>query len=156
MFKHDSASTIMRYILLTTLIVSISSVSYGQQKSESIDETEMNPLQLVDIAEAVSIVQLIATPKKYHSKRMQVIGYLHLEFEGDAIYLHKEDYDNSIDANALWVNFSDKLEKKKNTKDYSDEYVIILGTFNMNDKGHMGLFRGTFDNIVRLDKWPMH
>ncbi len=156
MFNDDPTSTIMRYSLLVTLVAFISLVSYGQEKNKPIDETEMRPLQLVDVAEVVSLVQLIATPEKYHGKRMQVIGYLHLEFEGDAIYLHKEDYDHGIEANAIWVNFADKLEKKKNTKDYSDKYVIILGTFNMNDRGHLGLFSGTFDNIVRLDKWPMY
>jgi hypothetical protein len=79
--------------------------------------------------------------------------YLHLEFEGNAIYLHKEDEEHGLSKNGFWVDFSDTLKKKKNIKEYSDRYVIILGTFNMKSKGHMGMFGGTFENIIRLDTW---
>jgi hypothetical protein len=101
----------------------------------------------------VSIINLIATPEKYHGKKIQIIGYLHLEFEGDAIYLHKEDYVNGICDNGLWVNISKSVTSKKHLKDYSDNYVIILGTFNKDSHGHMGLFNGTMDDIIRLDFW---
>ena len=38
---------------------------------------------------SVSLIRLIANPEKYHGKKIQVTGYINLEFEGDAIYLHK-------------------------------------------------------------------
>ncbi|GHS96382.1 hypothetical protein FACS189421_01380 [Bacteroidia bacterium] len=100
-----------------------------------------------------SLIQLIATPEKYDGKMIQIIGYLHLEFEGNAIYLHKEDFENSITENGFWVNFSEKVTQRANIMDYSDRYVIIIGTFKMNDKGHLDLFGGTIDDIVRLGSW---
>ncbi len=142
----------MKQLLLPALLM-FTSIAFGQSIKDTLDETEMKPYQLVDVQENVSLVKLIATPEKYDGKRIQVIGYLHLQFEGDAIYLHKEDYKNSILENSFWVNFSNKLTKKIDPKKFSDNYVIIIGTFNSNEKGHMGMFSGTFDNIVRLDMW---
>ena len=37
----------------------------------------------------VSMVQLIATPSKYHEKLVRVVAFFG---EGSALYLHKEDY----------------------------------------------------------------
>ncbi|RZA00012.1 MAG: hypothetical protein EOP47_15240 [Sphingobacteriaceae bacterium] len=44
-----------------------------------------------------SIIKLIADPEKYDKLRVRIVGYLNLEFEGNGLYLHKEDYDRSID-----------------------------------------------------------
>lgn len=101
----------------------------------------------------VSLVQLIATPEKYHGKRVQVVGYLNLEFEGDAIYLHQEDFANSLLKNAFWVDFSERVKQEKKLADYNKKYVIIIGLFDMNLRGHMSLFSGEIKNITRLDNW---
>jgi hypothetical protein len=126
----------------------------GQTKKDTVDETEMAAINLLNEEYIdVSLIKLIATPEKYHGKRIQVKGYLKIQFEGNAIYLHKEDRVQGFSKNAFWVEFSDKLTKKIKPKNYSDQYVIILGTFNMNSLGHMGLFSGTFEDIIRLDVW---
>ena len=140
--------------LLTLLLLTLTFCANGQKKFNiPRDTSEVSPLKVLDIVGPVSIVNLIATPEKYDGKKIQIIGYLHLEFEGDGIYLHKDDYLNAITANGLWVNFSEKLTKKTSLKDYSDNYVIILGTFKKESKGHMGLWNGTMDDIIRLDFW---
>ena len=100
----------------------------------------------------VSIVRLIATPEKYHEKRIQVTGYMNLEFEGDAIYLHKEDYDKGLTKNGFWVTFSDTLDKKEINK-LNKSYVLIEGTFNATRHGHMGLFGGEIYEITRIISW---
>jgi hypothetical protein len=101
---------------------------------------------------SISIVRLIATPEKYHNKQIQVEGYLNLEFEGDAIYLHEEDYKKGLTRNGFWVSFSNKLDKKAIPK-LNKGYVLIEGTFDMNSRGHMGLFGGEIRNITRITKW---
>jgi hypothetical protein len=101
----------------------------------------------------VSLIKLISNPEKYDGKTIQVIGYLNLEFEGNAIYLHKEDYENGLTKNGFWVDFSREIQSRKTLNDYSKRYVIIVGTFKMKDQGHMGLFGGTLENIDRLDIW---
>ena len=144
-----------KWFLLPILLLTISLNACGQKKKDSVDETEMKPYQLLDIQENVSLVKLIANPEKYNCKRIQVIGYLHLEFEGDAIYLHEEDFKRRISANSFWVEFSSKLTKKRDLNKFNDKYVIIIGTFNVNEKGHMRMFGGTLDDIVRLDLWDI-
>jgi len=42
------------------------------------------PAQKTGMAQAVSIVQLIATPEKYNGQGVLVGGFLRLEFEGNA------------------------------------------------------------------------
>lgn len=137
-------------IISIFMIVSIH--LFSQTKANQPEDVGVSPFEL-GIYENTSLIKLIANPEKYHGKPIQVIGYLHLEFEGNAVYLHKEDFERSISENSFWVNFSESVSDKVTVKDYSDRYVILIGTFNMNDNGHMGMFGGSIDNIVRLGPW---
>ncbi|MDO3696026.1 hypothetical protein QVZ41_14330 [Wenyingzhuangia sp. chi5] len=136
----------MKKTLLLLLIINLTCM-YGQEDSKIIEEFRYG------FDESVSIINLIASPEKYHNKKIQVIGYLNIEFEGNGIYLHKEDYDNGIEKNGLWVSFTKKTWEKLKKKKINKTYVIIEGTFNMEDKGHMGLFSGEIEKITRIDKW---
>lgn len=100
-----------------------------------------------------SIINLIGTPEKYHNKKVRVIGFLNLEFEGNAIYLHKEDYKKSITKNGLWVTFTEKAWKKIKKYKFNKNYFLIEGTFDMTSFGHMGLWSGTIKDITRIDEW---
>ncbi|MGA9072289.1 MAG: hypothetical protein WB424_18660, partial [Terracidiphilus sp.] len=91
-------------------------------------------------------------PQAYDNKRVRIIGYLHLEFEGDAIYLHREDFDYAIDKNALWVNIPKDMTKEQ-MKAVNNFYVICTGTFRAGMHGHMGMNSGEMDNITRLEPW---
>jgi hypothetical protein len=75
-----------------------------------------------------------------------------LEFEGDAIYLHKEDYETGLTKNGFWVTFSVKLDRKEINK-LNKGYVLVEGTFNKDRHGHMGLFGGEIYEITRITKW---
>ncbi|OYU79010.1 MAG: hypothetical protein CFE23_15985 [Flavobacterium sp. BFFFF1] len=99
---------------------------------------------------SISLIKLIATPEKYDGKRVQVIGYLNLEFEGEAIYLHEEDFKKSLSHNAVHVNFSKTTFNDKNLSDFNQKYVIIAGTFRINSRGNL---EGEIENITRLDLW---
>lgn len=100
----------------------------------------------------VSIVRLIATPERYHDRKVQVTGFVNLEFEGEAIYLHKEDYEKGLTKNGFWITFSNKLDRKEINK-LNKGYVLIEGTFNKDRHGHMGLFGGEIYEITRIIKW---
>jgi hypothetical protein len=103
-------------------------------------------------ADSVSLINLIATPARFNGRRVRVIGYLHLEFEGDAIYLDQESFDNGVDANAIWVNLPAWATVSK-TQPLNDKYVLIQGQFDASDHGHMGQFAGSIDQIERLELW---
>lgn len=100
----------------------------------------------------VSMIQLIADPQRYDGKRVRIIGFLHLEFEGDAIYLHREDFEHGITKNALWVNLPTDMTREQ-INAVNDKYVICSGTFAAGMHGHMGLNSGEMTKITRLEMW---
>lgn len=93
----------------------------------------------------VSIVRLLADPGTFNGKRVLLVGFLHLEFEGNAIYLHRDDWIHGITQNALWVSFASGVSSKS----CQNKYVSIEGTFSAAERGHMGLFSGTVKDIDR-------
>lgn len=99
----------------------------------------------------VSLIQLIANPADYDGKVVRVIGFLRLEFEGNAVYLHQDDYTNSISKNGLWIEITNDMRKKK--ADFDQKYVMLEGTFNAEMKGHLGLWSGSIQDISRVLVW---
>jgi hypothetical protein len=102
--------------------------------------------------ERATLLQVLAHPEKYDGKRLQLIGYLHLQFEGNALWLHKEDYDHAIIGNMVSIEVQGEIRKRE--KELNDEYVMVIGTFDAKDLGHMGLCSGTLKNITSCGFWP--
>lgn len=95
----------------------------------------------------VSLVQLLAAPERYHGKRVEVVGFLRLEFEGDALYLHAEDYRYSLTRNGLWVDRTKEMGEHQ--KELDRRYVRVEGTFDARRTGHMGLWSGALREVRR-------
>jgi hypothetical protein len=96
------------------------------------------------------MVQLLADPQKFHGQRVQVIGFAHFEFEGNAIYLSKEDYDYGITKNGLWLSTS---KDSGDPRELNNSYLVVEGTLNAEMKGHLGLWSGSIENITVLRRW---
>ena len=93
----------------------------------------------------VSLIELVANPARFDGKQVRVTGYLVREFEGDAIYLHRDDYDHGIRRNGLWVTFSkDGAELRCKTL----RYAFVQGKFVAKNKGHQGLWSGAIEGIA--------
>ncbi|MEG9436680.1 hypothetical protein JAO29_10965 [Edaphobacter sp. HDX4] len=105
-------------------------------------------------AQDVSIIELIANPLKYDGKQVQLIGFLRLEFEGNAIYLHQEDFEHAISRNAIWIDRPADLSEKQ-ALDVNNRYIICQGTFKAGEHGHMGMFSGSLTHINRLEPWAV-
>src|SRR5262249_1764153 len=56
---------------------------------------------------SVSLLQLIATPADFDGKYVRVHGFVRIEHEGTAIYLHREDAEHMLTKNGLWLAASD-------------------------------------------------
>jgi hypothetical protein len=95
----------------------------------------------------VSLVQLIANPKTYDGIQVRVIGFLRIQFEGNAFYLHQDDFKDGIAKNGLWVDVSDQMLGSRAQLDR--KYVLIEGTFDTKMTGHMGLWSGSIQRITR-------
>jgi hypothetical protein len=124
----------------------------------------MNPIAFVCLASTllaaplaaqqpinVPIVQLIATPEKFDGKLIRVIGFLRLEFEGNVLYLHPEDYENSILGNGIWVDVTPEMSKQSTTLNM--HYVLLEGVFSSKERGHMSMWSGTIKQIRRAQQW---
>jgi hypothetical protein len=98
----------------------------------------------------VSLLQLVATPTVFDGKRVRVVGFLRFEFEGDALYLHREDFDHRITKNAVWLD----VQKTPEQGSFSGSYVLVEATFDAEGLGHGGLFSGTLRRVSRLQQWP--
>jgi hypothetical protein len=112
-------------------------------------ESSMNAETNAQQPTRVSLVQLIANPQEYDGKFVRVIGFVSVEFEGTAVYLHQEDYKYEITQNGLWLDLDVERNKKVDQR-----YAIIEGTFDANHNGHKGLFSGSLKDIKRLQVWP--
>jgi hypothetical protein len=98
------------------------------------------------------MVQLIANAQKYDGKLIRVIGFLRLEFEGNELYLHREDYEKAISKNGIWVDvYSETMKQSKNLDMH---YVLLEGIFNASDHGHGGASSGAIEKVRRAEIWP--
>jgi hypothetical protein len=98
----------------------------------------------------VSLIQLISNPEKYDGKPVRLIGFLRLEFEGNALYLHREDYEQSL-PNGIWVDVPKDLSKDENRL-LNNQYVICEGIFHAAD---LAQFRGELKAINRIEIWSV-
>jgi len=99
----------------------------------------------------VSMIQLIANPHQYEGKPIRVTAFLNLEFEGNALYLHREDFDRSIISNAVWISLED--DQLRMSRKLSGGYVLVEGIFTAKDRGHFGLFSGSIQHVTRIQSW---
>ncbi len=128
----------------------ISNLSCAQKDNSKNDEDKY--IDILSKNYNVSLIKLISNPEKYHNKPIQVVGYLHLEFEGNAIYINELDYKHSLNKNGFRVSFKNKDLMAKAMK-LNDKYVLIEGVFDAENTGHMGLWNGEIKNITRIDSW---
>jgi hypothetical protein len=133
----------MRFVTATALVVVAAAVAASVQGETRRPRCaiEGEPCSLYD----ASIVELIATPEMFDGKRVRTVGFVHFEFEGNGLYLHKEDWTHSLYRNGLWVD----LAKGVSRTDCQDHYVLVEGTFRSGNRGHMGLWSGAVEEITR-------
>lgn len=94
-------------------------------------------------------IRVVARPELYHEKRIQLVGYMNLEFEGNGLHLSEELYRHGDSANAIWLD----VEGMRIQPPFSRGWVIVEGTFNGERLGHFGMYSGTLKNITRMDPW---
>jgi len=123
--------TVMRNLIAIAIL--LVSVMAGPSYSQPMEKSEK-----------VSIIQLLANPEKYEGKLVQLTGYVHLEFEGNAIWLHKDDFQNSIYSNALWIHVTTCVDW--DGKPMSG-YASLMGRFTAKSHGHGRLWPGVISQV---------
>jgi hypothetical protein len=95
------------------------------------------------------LVQLLARPDEFDGQFVQVSGFYRHEFEGTALYLHRDDCEYAITRNALWVEgvFPSPLD---GDSPFDLKYVLVEADFTARRQGHFGLFCGTLYDVQRM------
>lgn len=101
----------------------------------------------------VSLLQLIATPERFDGRRVRVMGFLHLELEGNALYVHREDLDANLVANAIGIVPSPAVTAQRKRLD--DRYVLVEGTFQAS-ASDTDMGAGALRDVTWIDRWPSH
>jgi hypothetical protein len=95
------------------------------------------------------MMQIVANPWFYHNKKITTSGFLNLDVERHLLYLHREDYQNSL-PNAIWLGL-DKQKLAEN-KMLNMHYILIDGTFDAFDSGRLTTGAGSIKNVTRLQQ----
>jgi len=98
-------------------------------------------------ASPVSIVTLLAEADSQKTKRVQVEGFLVLDFEGERLYLHKEDYEDGLFMNSIYLALSpeQKMQYKALDKSYVNVEASFHGRRNTED-----IFSGSLFNVREI------
>ena len=105
-----------------------------------------------DAVRDVSLIELIAQPEKFDGRRVRFIGFLSVLFEGEAVYLHRQDFDQGISRNAVWIDIPADMTPQQRGE-VGMRYVICVGVFRSSFHGHMDMFSGAVTNVERLEPW---
>ena len=95
---------------------------------------------------SVSMIELIANPEKFDGVRVIVSGFVHFEFEGNAIYLHEEYYHDNLWQNGIALGVT--LQQRKQNLECASRYCYVIGTFHAIRPHYFSLWSGSLNNIT--------
>ncbi len=98
----------------------------------------------------LSLIQVIANPETWDGKKVLVIGYLDLTFEGSELYVHQEDLEHHLLMNGVRIRAS---AAKQYTGKINHKYVLIVGQFHAAPKEVFHPALGTIDSITEYRIW---
>jgi len=140
-------------MLLGTVLLAVSYWT-GTPSREAIAEGE-KPGSTPQQPLALSLFQLIATPDVFEGKYVRVFGFVRIEHEGTALFLHREDADHMLTKNGLWLAVNDAPAEGSKEAQVKNRYALIEGRFTAKKTGHMGLWSGSIDEITRMVPWEI-
>lgn len=88
----------------------------------------------------ISLVTLVAMPERYHGKPVVVSGFMYLQREHNALYIGKSDFQHGALKNAVYLQITNDLFE--HVYRLNGCYVVVSGTFDGKNTGHLGLFSG--------------
>ena len=132
------------------LAVMIWLITFWPPVSASISNNCLDAIGKASSAKCVSILQLLAEPKKFHQQRVIVGGFLDAslaEIGFGKLYFHREDYEFMLLQNALDIDLFGTY-----SHNLDGHYVWVEGVFNIDGANPMQPSMGTIkfiDNIYR-------
>ena len=99
-----------------------------------------------------SVTKVGEAPWFYHGRKISVVGFIKLKFEGNAVYPSEEFAKYNLVGDSIWLEVNDEVEIKKDK--YNLKFVEIHGRFNATKHGHGDLFLGTLEDIEEINVSP--
>ncbi len=96
---------------------------------------------------------MLAMPASSSAKQVQVSGFLVLDFEGQALYLHKEDYQEGLSLNSIYVSLTPEQQQKYKSLDKT--YVTIEASFQKRRKSE-DIFTGVLFHVREIRRINVH
>ena len=93
----------------------------------------------------VSLIELIADPGGLDGRTVWVEGFAVLEFEGTALYLHREDADQLLLKNGVWLATGWPVPER--WKGLDQRYIRVEATVDARDHGHLGGWSAALTHI---------
>lgn len=103
-------------------------------------------------SKAISMVALLSTPKVHDGQLVRVVGVLRIQFEGTALFLSREHYQQGVESNALWLS-PDLTSLKASAEElsrFNGCYVLVEGTFQALNDSQLGPRSGAVDAVQRI------
>lgn len=97
----------------------------------------------------LSIVSLIATPQNFNKKQVRIVGFVRVEFEGNAVYLHRDDFLEGVRKNGFWLDVENIPSSQ--LAEINGRYALVEGEFSSEERGHLGMWSGSILKITRLE-----
>jgi hypothetical protein len=133
-------------VVLAALIISVLFVAYQSRFARHYQGTGRG----IE-CESISLINLIATPEKYDGKLIQVEGVCAFAFEGEALFLTRDDWKYGSTRNAVWANY-DTLDTEPWDPRFMSKFhgrrVLVEGYFNSHHHGHLGAYSGAITNVI--------
>jgi hypothetical protein len=100
-------------------------------------------------ADRVSLVSILADAKAWHGKPVRVGGYMHLEFEGNQLCLHRDDVEFLVQTNCVWLDVP-----PHQLTGINDRYVALEGVVDAAKRGHLGRYQATIGRVTSIGALP--
>ena len=99
----------------------------------------------------VTMQELIAEPQQFEGQRVRVVGFLRLQFERNALYMARDDYNNSVVEHGLWLDL--KNSQLRSSSKLNNGHVTVEGVFGPADKVHGDKWAGALKPVSSLRMW---
>ncbi len=92
-----------------------------------------------------AIASILADPTRYEGRVVTLRGFVNLERDGDAIYMHVDDYRWGITANAIWLHMPQCANRAG--EGVRQGYMTVVGNFTAKLHGSAENWVGEIDDI---------
>ena len=144
----NTPSTVLIRLVIVCAMAGCSAAPQAGRFPQGVAETHLASPPPGDVM-LLSLVALLSRPQDFDGKAVQVAGYGHFEFEGNALYLHREDLERGVVTNSIRLD----VPEDDPFLPFNDQYVIVAGVFRATP-GQGAIRSGTLTALFRYDPLP--